>query len=130
CGADATAAEHHITACEHLAQQGSDSSRIVPDHLCPGQRQPPLAQHLDDPGQMLVAAPAGQDFVTHDDQPEGRGQRVRRKQGRVHFSDGSVGRLRQARRNRGRFGRTALPGHLLRLRGVVGRRLAPDGVQH
>nr|GEU28068.1 hypothetical protein [Tanacetum cinerariifolium] len=72
-GADAAAAEHDVVGGKRALQRGRDARRIVAQHLGPVQLQAARGQDVHDFREVLVDAPAGQDFVADDDQSDGHG---------------------------------------------------------
>ena len=79
-GAYAAAGEHHITRLtrgrERTRQRGGDTRRVVAYIVCIGQLLTTCGQQLDDFGEVLVGAFAGQNFIADDDEAEVRGHTV------------------------------------------------------
>jgi len=66
-GAYAARRENDVAGLERAPQRCGNALRIVADVLRPAERQPARAKQFDDFRQMLVDAPARQDFIADDD---------------------------------------------------------------
>src|SRR5438105_11338227 len=75
CRADAAEAEDQIAAGKRAAQDVRQPRAIVAEVLRVSEREPALAERLDDVRKMLVLPLAGQELVADDQRADGRRRR-------------------------------------------------------